>query len=81
MCGSGVGRELRGVAAERNDDLKKPGLEPARDHECIAAIIAWARKDEHPRGMNGNHASRDLGGRKAGAFHQRCIGCARLYRA
>jgi hypothetical protein len=31
--------------------------------------------------MNANHASRDLGRGKTGAFHQRCIGCARLYRA
>ena len=61
----------RGVTAERNDDLKKPGLQPARDHECVATIIARAGKDEHPRRMNGQHASRNFRGGKAGAFHQR----------
>jgi hypothetical protein len=81
VCGSCVGRKCRSVAAECNDDLKKPGLEPARDHERVAAIVARAGEDEHARGVNGKHASRNFRRGKAGAFHQRSTNRAGLYRA
>jgi hypothetical protein len=53
MGGRRVGTERRGVATERNDDVEKPGLEPARDHERVAAIVARAGQDQHARGARG----------------------------
>ena len=80
-CAPGTGRLLQRMsrspawacAATRYEAFIPRGVDtgtcsaarPARDHECVAAIIARAGKDEHPRGMNGKHFPRNLGHQQA----------------
>ena len=54
-------------------DIEKPRLEPARNDERIAAVIAGSREYQHARWLRRKEIARDGGGSKPGAFHQRRV--------
>ncbi len=51
--------------------IEEPALEPARDDECVAAVVARAREDEHARRAAGEELARGSRSCEPCALHER----------
>ena len=81
MRGCCVGRQLPGIAVEHHGDLEEPALEPARDDQRVAAVVARTGEDEHARRPPGEGFARGASRCKPGPLHQRRAGRGAFDRA
>ena len=45
----GITRQLCGIAVKDNGGIEEPRCQPARENECVSAVVARPRQDEHAR--------------------------------